>query len=709
MGATPVLRLKCFSYAFPGGADLVLREISLDVYPGQCHCLTGPSGCGKTTLLMALRGLLPPGRRAGMLNIRMHAARTEMAAAGIVFQNPVTQLISPELGAEVAFGLENHCIAPEQMPARVFRALADAGLERSADTPVAALSMGQQYRACLAGTLVMGAAIVLLDEPGAQLDPAGLRRLSKVIAGLKSAGKAVLVCEHRPGFLTAVTDHYWEFTPDGRLQAGSKVQASARGLDDGPPPQGTSAQAGDPTPATGESAGQARFQNTRTAAIHVRDMAMPGHDDGLHGELLNFSAAVGQRVAVCGPNGAGKTTLVNYLTGVSRPADGFVEIFGAAPEPGKLRGAVGVLFQNPRRQLFGTTVFEEVAFAARRHHRHKSSEDIGDAVRALLALLDLGGLADRSPHVLSYGQKHLVSLAAVLAGEPRILILDDPLAGLDENKARRVLDLLTHLSERNRTTVLCTSHHPEPLEGWAHRTIRLAPGRDSATHDAVANPFDVEVPVTAGARKALLPLPTGTALVVSILLSMAAFTARSIPLLAALTGINLLILFLRCTHPWILLRRSARFFVWQAVFITLLYGLRFGWQSGWISGLRVAWQLFLAFWPGMIFVASNPASRVTRSLARVLPHRTAFVVSACLRFLPLLIGEMNAIRQAQIFRGAGLLGEDLKRPRFWADWVHCLLVPTLVRALSLAADISLAATARDFGIYERRTYWPGDA
>jgi energy-coupling factor transport system permease protein len=190
---------------------------------------------------------------------------------------------------------------------------------------------------------------------------------------------------------------------------------------------------------------------------------------------------------------------------------------------------------------------------------------------------------------------------------------------------------------------------------------------------------------------------------------MAAFAARSIPLLAILTGVNLLLLLMRCAHPVVLLRRSARFFVWQAAIITLLYGLRFGWHSGWVSGLRVAWQLFLAFWPGMIFVASNPASRVTRSLARVLPHQTAFVVSACLRFLPLLLGEMNAIRQAQIFRGAGLLRQDLKRPRYWPDWVHCLLVPTLVRALSLAADIALAATARDFGLHKQRTHWPGDA
>jgi energy-coupling factor transport system permease protein len=127
-----------------------------------------------------------------------------------------------------------------------------------------------------------------------------------------------------------------------------------------------------------------------------------------------------------------------------------------------------------------------------------------------------------------------------------------------------------------------------------------------------------------------------------------------------------------------------------------------------VAGFQVAWQLFLAFWPGIIFMASTSPTQVTRSLSRVLPHQTAFVVATCLHFLPMLLGEMELIRQAQVYRGARLLTEDLKKPRYWPDWLHCLLVPTLVRALCLASDIALAATARDFGLYQRRTQWPGE-
>jgi energy-coupling factor transport system ATP-binding protein len=710
MDNAPLLRLGHFSYAFPGETDDVLQEICLDVYPGQCHCLTGPTGCGKTTLLMAVRGLLPLGRQSGTLHIGdgSPAGGPGSTAAGIVLQNPMTQLVSTELGAEVAFGLENHCTPAAQMPARVHQALADVGLDRSCDTPVAALSMGQLYRACLAGTLVMGPALIMLDEPGAQLDPAGLQRLAGIIARLKRMGKAVLVCEHGPGFLTEVMDFYWQFTPDGRLHSGLKGRGAVQGWADGAYPTQTTARSENRRRTGTTTAGGAFDQSAKTAAVRVLDLKMPGHVSRSGRPILNFNVAAGERVAVCGPNGVGKTTLVQYLTGVQTPPDGVVAIFEASPTPGKLRGTLGVLFQNPRRQLFATTVFEEVAFAARRHHPDRSSQAVTESVRKLLERLELSALADRSPHLLSYGQKHLVSLAAVLAGEPRILILDDPLAGLDSVKAQLVLDLLVHLADKHGTTVLCTGHHEGPWSDWAHQIIRLEPGADGAVNHAFDTSLDGVIAAAPGYRKGFWSPPTGLALIISLGLSMSAFAARSIPLLVTLTGINLMLLWVRCAQPGAILRRSARFFVWQAAIITLLYGLRFGWQSGLAAGLRVAWQLFLAFWPGMIFIASNPTSRVTRALARVLPHQIAFVVSACLRFLPLLLGEVNAIRQAQIFRGARLLRPDLKHPRYWPDWLHCLLVPTLVRALSLASDIALAATARDFGLYKERTHWPGD-
>jgi energy-coupling factor transport system ATP-binding protein len=152
-----------------------------------------------------------------------------------------------------------------------------------------------------------------------------------------------------------------------------------------------------------------------------------------------------------------------------------VRIFGAAPEPRRLRGRVGYLFQNPRRQLFETTVFDEVAFTLRR--LGMPSADRATRVERTLQRCGIAELSGCSPHQLSYGQQHLVALAAVLAPEPELLLLDDPLAGLDPGAADTVSAALLAAGEEQGTTVLWTSHHLPPSFGWYHRTLGIEGGR----------------------------------------------------------------------------------------------------------------------------------------------------------------------------------------------------------------------------------------
>lgn len=701
MAAVPILSLRRYSYAYAEAGDYILRGINLDIFPGQCHCISGPTGCGKTTLLLAVRGLLPPGRRSGQLVVNAVSGVDKARPPGIVLQNPQLQLMGVGLGADVAFGLENHCIPPGEMPRRVHQALVRSGLNQPLATPVLNLSMGQQYRACLAGVLVISAPIVMLDEPAAQLDPQGLAQLNRVIENLKADGKAVLVCDHRPEAFAEVTDHYWHLARDGRLSAGGIAGIPNPGRDN------ASACRSHPREIASASGGPSqsdervdRQEEDGPVVIRVQGLSLACREMDRSEAQLSFRVVQGERLAVTGPNGAGKTTLIKCLTGMARPGAGSIEIFGETPEPRNLRGLVGVLFQNPGKQLFDTTVFDEVAFAANRRLGPGAARS--EVVNTLLKHLGIEALAGRSPHSLSYGQKHLVGLASVLAGEPRVLLLDDPMAGLDEDNVRRVMRLLAHVNRTAGTTILWTSHDPDALAGWAHRSVRL---ESNSTNSGCA----ASAPGKASGTAAFYPLPAGIALAIGIVLSMTAFAARSPGWLAALTGINLLILWLGCPKPMVVLRRSAKLFVWQAVIITLLYGLRFGWSSGLIPGLRVSWQLFLAFWPGLVFMAAASATAITQALSRVLPDQTAFVVATCLRFMPMLLAEMSSIRQVQVLRGARLLRGDLNKPRYWPDWLHCLLVPTLVRTLGLAAEIAQAATVRDFGIHDHRTHWPGEA
>ena len=195
--------------------------------------------------------------------------------------------------------------------------------------------------------------------------------------------------------------------------------------------------------------------------------------------------------------------------------------------------------------------------------------------------------------------------------------------------------------------------------------------------------------------------------IVALALSVVAFATRTPMALAWLTGADmLLVLFAQPGSSF--LRKSAKTMVWQVGIISGLYWLRFGFSEGWLPGLIISWQLFLAFLPGAIFVETTPGHQIVRMLSDVLPYRMAFIMATCLNFIPLLLGEIKRIYEGQVLRGARILPRDLVNPRNWPDVLHCLVVPFVIQSMILAGEIALAAKARDFGRMRRRTFWPGD-
>ena len=692
-----LLTVDHFSYTYPEAEKHTLRDISLVIRAGECHLLEGPTGCGKSTLLLAIRGLLPSGHSSGRITEHGAGDRTSDSRIALVQQNPTPQLLKDSLGADIAFGLENRCEPPEQMLEKVQNVLSRTGLDRPVDFPVDALSMGQQYRACIAGQLVLEPRLVLLDEPVAQLDPHGRVKMMELIRQLKAAGVAVLICEHRPDILLSLIDHSWGMSNSGRL-----VNKDDRGI----------------TPATAPQLIATKQQCTDRSqelpgnepAIVIRKLRVEAAGCEVDLSQVAIEVAKGECVVLHGPNGSGKTTLIRVMAGLLQPKSGVVKVFGKSPSPASSCGMTSVLFQNPKQQLFETSVFDEVAFAARRSGMKESEVTIW--VELLLEKLGIAEMAIDSPHKLSYGQKHLVGFAAVLAGRPEIVLLDDPFAGLDSDKVGRVKDLLSWLVAERAMTVVWTTHDSAAVTGGPVRCIELA-GRPKALVSESPQRQSA-IPRKRGEKRRKNPtrsvpaIGTGPMLVITILLSMLAFGARSFESLLGLSLINLLLLFLFSQAPTQVLRKSVLFFTWQSLLVVLLYVIRFGYGEGMLPGFQVAGQLFLAFWPGMIFMSSNSQASIARTFSRVLPLKTAFVASVCLRFLPTLLTEMQTIREVQILRGARLGLSDLKKPGYWPDWISCLTIPTLIATLSLATEIATAAAARDFGCQDRRTSWPGD-
>lgn len=201
------------------------------------------------------------------------------------------------------------------------------------------------------------------------------------------------------------------------------------------------------------------------------------------------------------------------------------------------------------------------------------------------------------------------------------------------------------------------------------------------------------------------PFPAGVKLVICTGLSICAFMARTPVLLLVLILLNAAALRGFRKGP-VTLGREWRVLVWQTLIITCLYMLRFGFKAGVIPGILISVQLFLSFFPGVIFIQTTPRSRIMASFCKIMPERIAFVLAMCLKFIPILVGEVKAIHEAQVFRGARILPKDLLNPANWPELMHCLLFPAVVHCMVAANEIATAAKARDFGKHPKRTHWP---
>lgn len=186
---------------------------------------------------------------------------------------------------------------------------------------------------------------------------------------------------------------------------------------------------------------------------------------------INLDIAAGERLAILGENGAGKSTLLLILNGSLRPRSGAVRIDGRPAQYDRAgmamwRRSVGLVLQDPDDQLFAASVFEDVSFGPL--NLGLDSHATAARVRDALAALHIADLADRPTHLLSFGQRKRVALAGILAMGPRLLLLDEPTAGLDPVG---VSDLMATLNDINAagTAIVIATHDMDIAYGWAGR------------------------------------------------------------------------------------------------------------------------------------------------------------------------------------------------------------------------------------------------
>ncbi|KFZ37586.1 ABC transporter [Shewanella mangrovi] len=416
-----LIELDGVNFNYGSGQPWIFRDLDFRLESGSCHCITGPTGSGKSTLLQLIAGLLSRPFEGGVF-------RRQGLLTGLVMQDPQVQLLRQTVGAEVAFALENLALATEQMIPMVQRALRRVGLFVSLDCPISNLSLGQKYRLMMAAQLVCNPTVLLLDEPWAQLDDRGVEELIMVIRGLVADGIAVVISEHNPRSFDGLVDHFWQLA-DGQLKPGIYRTQHA-------------------IPLKAMSCGDEVIVDTDSF-----DYRFVG-DSPLFSCEQPLQVRRGELVTLIGDNGAGKSSLMKSLAGIQSNTVALpIRVFGERPKAGAYGARLGLLMQRPVRQLFENSVLDEISFSLKRFELPLEN------AAALLQDLGLEAFAKQSPHKLSYGQQHLVALASLVCYQPQLLLLDDPMAGLDAEYFDRFCLMVNRLRERG-TAVIVSSHRP---------------------------------------------------------------------------------------------------------------------------------------------------------------------------------------------------------------------------------------------------------
>lgn len=452
-----------------------VSELDLVIEPGERVLLLGASGAGKSTLMAALAGVLggdDEGEQTGELLLDGMVPSQARGRAGLVLQDPDSQVILARVGDDVAFGCENLGVPRDEIWTRVDDALHAVGLTLPREHPTSQLSGGQKQRLALAGVLAMRPGLILLDEPTANLDPDGVVEVRDAVARVAaSTGATVVVVEHRVDVWVELVDRIVVLAPGGGVLAdGSPSDVLGRlgpaladsgvwvpGIPPAVPPRATQ---------RGET-----LLEADELAIGRRSILRMG---------ITTAVDAGTMLALTGPNGAGKSTLGLTLAGLLPPKGGQLTARpalagGAHPAPHRWKSRelltrVGTVFQDPEHQFLAGTVRAELAVGP--HALGLTDEQTELRIAELLGRLRLDHLAEANPFTLSGGEKRRLSVATVLATSPRMMVLDEPTFGQDRRTWTELVALCAELLAEG-TAIVAITHDADFVGALADGELRL--------------------------------------------------------------------------------------------------------------------------------------------------------------------------------------------------------------------------------------------
>ncbi|MDR3021661.1 MAG: energy-coupling factor transporter ATPase [Clostridiales bacterium] len=512
-----MIELKNVSFTYQYSDDWVLNDLSIKIEEGSFVALCGRNGSGKSTIARLLNGLLLPDKGSVMVDNMNTLDRTKLFSirktVGLVFQNPDNQTVATIVEDDVAFGPENIGVPREEIRKRVDWALEVVGMSEYKKSTHTRLSGGQKQRVAIASILALKPRVLVLDESTSMLDPKGRMEVLQVL-------KDINIQQH---ITVIMITHFME-----EAQIADRIVVLEKGrlfLDGGVElfeQREKLMQAGLSLPAFAEIAALLNIKNVKTearlveelvnltkssakdctgqknklgiqtktddshsnVAIHVGNLSFTYSKKTSFAKLAldNVSLQVneGDFLGIVGHTGSGKTTMIGHINALIKLQSGELRVLDIDLNKkfkyNDLRSKVGMVFQYPEYQLFDETVQKDIAFGPR--NLKLEQQEIDERVRQAIKMVGLSfdEIAEKSPFELSGGQKKRVALAGVIAMRPKIIVLDEPTAGLDPCGKKEILDLIFKIKE-HCNTVIMISHNMDEVAKYCNKVALFSQGK----------------------------------------------------------------------------------------------------------------------------------------------------------------------------------------------------------------------------------------
>ena len=465
------------------GTSRAIDGVDIDIRQGQFVAVLGHNGSGKSTFAKHLNAILVPTAGTVWVDGKDTKAPEELwnvrQTAGMVFQNPDNQIIGTVVEEDVGFGPENLGVPTDEIWQRVEESLKAVGMLEYRHHSPNKLSGGQKQRVAIAGVVAMEPKCIVLDEPTAMLDPSGRKEVLKTVQELRTKKQVtvILITHYMEEVIDAdkiyVMDHGHVVMEGTPREIFSQVDTLKKYRLDVP----------QVTILADELRKRGVGGSTMSIKLeHINYIYSEGTAYEKHAlKDVNLEIRDGEFVGVIGHTGSGKSTLIQHLNGLLKASSGALYFNGRnVYEEGypmkELRSQVGLVFQYPEYQLFEADVMTDVCFGPK--NQGLSPEECKE--RAMEAL-KLVGLKEKyyqsSPFELSGGQKRRAAIAGVLAMRPKVLVLDEPTAGLDPKGRDEILGQIASLHKASGLTVILVSHSMEDIARYADRIIVMDHGK----------------------------------------------------------------------------------------------------------------------------------------------------------------------------------------------------------------------------------------